>query len=222
MRQLYHTPLSPFCRKARMHLWEKGLEFALVCENPWEHQLEYFSATPAGEVPVLVEANGTAVCGNHAIAEYLEEAYGGPSLLGHTPVARAEARRLVDWFDHKFDFEVTQKLLFEKIFKRFLHSGPPDSEAIRRGKEYIHYHLDYIAYLVTDRTYLAGDGLTLADLAAAAHLSALDYIGDVPWDYNARAHEWYGLMKSRPSMRCVLLDRVGGLKPPVYYEDPDF
>lgn len=222
MRMLYHTPLSPFCRKIRMLLKEKGLQFELVNENPWDRNLSLFALNPAGEVPVLVEDNGSVISGAYAIPEYLEESYPQITLIGATSAERAEVRRLVDWFDHKFDFEVTQKILFEKVFKNYFGGGEPDSRALREGKNQILYHLDYVGYLATERYFLAGEHLTLADLTAAAHLSALDYLGDVPWDYNKAAQNWYALMKSRPSMRCILAERVRGVRPPVYYEDPDF
>lgn len=222
MRQLYHTHLSPFCRKIRMLMREKELEFELVCENPWDKKLDLFALNPAGEVPVLLEDDGTVVSGAYAIAEYLEEKYPQITLLGTTPAERAEVRRLVDWFDHKFDYEVTQQVLFEKVFKNYFHGGEPNSAAIRNGKHHMLYHLDYVGYLAHERYFLAGDNLTLADLAASAHLSALDYLGDVPWEYNTAAHNWYALMKSRPSMRCILIERVRGVRPPVYYENPDF
>lgn len=222
MRMLYHTHLSPFCRKIRMLLKEKGLDFELVCENPWDRNLALFALNPAGEVPVLVEEDGTVVSGAYAISEYLEEIYPQITLIGTTAGERAEVRRLVDWFDHKFDFEVTQQVLFQKVFKNYFNGGEPDSRAIRDGKNQMLYHLDYIGYLANERYFLAGDHLTLADVSAAAHLSALDYLGDVPWDYNQAAHNWYALMKSRPSMRCILIERVRGVRPPVYYENPDF
>jgi glutathione S-transferase len=219
---LYHTHLSPFCRKIRMLLKEKGLEFELICENPWDRNLEFFALNPAGEVPVLVEENGTVISGAYAIAEYVEEMYGTVTTIGNTSAERAEVRRLVDWFDHKFDYEVTQNILFEKVFKRYSQCGEPNSATIRIGRNNMLYHLDYIGYLANERYFLAGDAPTLCDLAAASHLSALDYLGDVPWDYNPAARNWYALMKSRPSMRCILIERVRGVRPPVYYENPDF
>lgn len=222
MRLLYHTPLSPFCRKVRLALREKNLPFDLLQENPWEKNLQFFALNPAGEVPVLVEEDGTVISGSYAIVEYLDDIYPDHPMLGRTPSERAEVRRLIDWFDHKFDYEVTQNILFEKVFKRLMNYGPPNSSAIRTGKDNIFYHLDYIGYLSNERYFLAGDTLTMADLAGAAHLSALDYLGDVPWDYNLAAQQWYALIKSRPSMRSVLADRVHGVRPPEYYEDPDF
>jgi glutathione S-transferase len=222
MRRLYHTHLSPFCRKIRLLLKEKNLDFELVCENPWDRNLEVFALDPAGEVPVLIEENGTVVSGEYAISEYLEETYPEITLIGTTPAERAEVRRLTGWFDHKFDYEVTQNILFEKVFKHYVYHSEPNSATIRTGKTNMLYHLDYIGHLAKERYFLAGDNLTLADLAAAAHLSALDYLGDVPWDYNAAARNWYALMKSRPSLRHILIERVRGVRPPVYYEDPDF
>ena len=222
MRMLYHTNLSPFCRKVRMLMKEKGLEFELVCENPWDRKLDLFALSPAGELPILVEEDGTVISGGHAISEYLEEAYPQITLLGTTLAERAEVRRIVDWFDHKFDYEVTKNILFEKVFKNYLGGGEPNSAMIRQGSSQMLYHLDYIGHLARERYFLAGDNLTMADIAAAAHLSALDYLGDVPWDYNPAAHTWYALLKSRPSMRCILSERIRGVRPPVYYENPDF
>lgn len=222
MTLLYHTPLSPFCRKVRMLLREKNIEFELVNENPWDRNLDFFALNPAGEVPVLVEENGSVISGAYAICEYLEEAYPDITLLGNTPLERAEVRRLVDWFDHKFDFEVTRNILFEKTFKHYFGEGEPDSSRIRQGKQNLGYHLDYIGHLASERYFLAGQHLTLADIACASHLSALDYLGDVNWNHNVSTRNWYALMKSRPSLRSILIERVRGVRPPAYYEDPDF
>jgi len=222
MLKLYHTPLSPFCRKIRMLLKEKDLAFELVNENVWDRRREFFILNPAGEVPVLVDENHTVVSHSTSICEYLEEVYPEQNFLGTTAADRAEVRRIIGWFDTKFHEEVTQNLLFEKIYKRLWQYGEPSSEAIRAGKRNIMYHLDYIAFLTKDQQWLAGDKITVADMAAAAHLSALDYLGDVPWEHNAKAKEWYAIVKSRPSFRHILMDRVMGVKPPSYYENPDF
>ncbi len=224
MRILYHTPLSPSCRKIRILLREKELEFDLVQENYWERRADFFALNPAGEVPVLLEPDGTTVCGGYAIMEYLEEAYrdNNKRYIGGSISERAEVRRIIDWFDQKFDIEVSQNILFEKMFKHLMRYGEPQSDAIRAGKKNMLYHLDYIGYLTADRHYLVGEAMTLADIAAAAHFSALDYLGDVPWEHNATAREWYALMKSRPSIRAVLIDRVPSCRPPKHYEDPDF
>ncbi len=222
MRTLYHLWLSPTCRKVRIVLVEKKIEFQMRVESVWERREEFLALNPAGEVPVLVEPDGTALSGSDAICEYLDEIHPEPALVGHHPVERAEVRRLVAWFDHKFSREVTENLVDEKIMKRFLGLGSPDSEAIRAGHANIHNHLDYIAYLTERRQWLAGDSLTLADIAGAAHLSTVDYLGDVPWGDNETAKDWYARIKSRPSFRPLLEDLIPGTKPPKHYRDLDF
>jgi len=223
MRRLYHIPLSPFCRKVRVALAEKGLGFELRTELPWDRRPEFLALNPAGEVPLLVEEDERIVIpDSQAICEYLDEAYPDKPLIGREPVARAEVRRLVAWFDHKFHHEVTTLLLYEKVNKRLMAGGAPDSAAIRAGLSNITYHLDYIGYLIERRNYLAGDDFTLADIAAAAHLSCIDYIGDVPWDHCQPARDWYARVKSRRGFRGLLADHVAGVPPSRTYADLDF
>ena len=222
MRTLYHLWLSPFCRKIRVLLAEKKLEFQTEVEPVWERRHGFLALNPAGDVPVLVETDGTVVCDSTAIAEYLEEVCPEWPMIGDAPAARAEVRRLVAWFDRKFNSEVTENLVGEKIVKRLSAAGQPDSSAIRAGHTNIQYHLDYIAYLMERRTWLAGDRLTLADIAAAAHLSCVDYLGDVPWERHPGAKDWYARIKSRPSFRSILADQVPRMTPPKAYADLDF
>jgi len=222
MRTLYHLWLSPSCRKVRIVLGEKGLGYELKTENLWERRPEFLAMNPAGDVPVIVEEDGGVYSDSMAICEYLEERYPNPVLLPGGAAERAEARRLVAWFDVKFNHEVSQNLIGEKFLKRFLKMGEPNSRALRAGKANVHYHLDYVGWLSERRNWLAGDSFSLADIAAAAHVSALDYLGDVPWDDHPPAKEWYARIKSRPSFRPILADHIPGEPPPKHYADLDF
>jgi glutathione S-transferase len=222
MRTLHHLWLSPTCRKVRIVLAEKGLEFDMKVEKTWERRREFLALDPAGEVPVLVEEDGMVIADAVAIVEYLDECYAEPALLGRGPGTRAEVRRLSQWFDRKFNSEVTENLVGEKITKRFLGLGEPDSTAIRAGSANIHFHLEYIGWLTERHRWLASDDLSLADISAAAHLSAIDYLGDVPWADHAPAKDWYARIKSRPSFRAILGDHIPGCPPPPHYADLDF
>lgn len=230
MATLHHSPFCPNSRFIRLALAEMGMEPALVEERPWERREEFLRLNPAGTTPVLVEQSGLAVPGAAIIAEYLDETRGlglsGRRLLPDTTGARVEVRRLLHWFLVKFDAEVTEYLVTEKIYKRFMKSdaggGPPDMGAIRAGRTNVRYHLKYIGYLIGHRRWIAGDELTYADLAAAAHLSCVDYLGDVPWEEDEMAKDWYARMKSRPSFRSILADRVPGMGPAAHYADLDF
>ncbi|UCH72775.1 MAG: glutathione S-transferase family protein [Rhodospirillales bacterium] len=222
MRILYHLWLSPPCRMIRLLLATKEVAFETRIEKIWERRSEFLTLNPAGTVPVLVEADGTVIAGHRAVAEYIDEAYPDPPMIGTDPVGRAEVRRLVDWFDRKFGEEVTTNLVDEKIMKRFLRLGQPNSSAIRAGQINIRHHLEYIGWLCERRNWLAGDAFSMADIAAAAHLSAVDYVGDVPWNDHEAAREWYARVKSRPAFRPLLADAIPGCPPPKHYADLDF
>ena len=222
MRVLYHLWLSPDSRKVRVALLEKGLNFELRAEYIWERRDEFLALNPAGDVPVLVESNGSALSGSNAICEFLDEVHPDPPLIGRQALWRVEVRRLVHWFDEKFDSEVTENLVGEKMMKRLLGQGAPNSKAVRAGHANIHHHLDYIGYLTERRIWLAGDTFSLADITAAAHLSTIDYLGDVPWKEHKEAKDWYARVKSRPSFRALLEDNVPGAPPQRHYANLDF
>ena len=222
MRTLFHLPVHAPSRAVRIALAEKRLDAELVVEKIWERSDRFLAINPAGEVPVLRDSDGTIVPHAWVILEYLEETYTDRPLMGPSPIDRIETRRLYDWFERKFASEVSEALVTEKILKRLLKSGHPDSKTIRAGKENIHYHLEYIAYLAERRNWLAGDAFSLADAAAIAHLSAVDYLGDVPWEEHEGAKQWYARAKSRPSVQPLLADTVPGRPPPPHYADLDF
>ncbi|MEP5728581.1 MAG: glutathione S-transferase family protein [Sulfitobacter sp.] len=221
MARLFHVPLSPFCRKVRLSLAEKKIEVELVEERYWEQDPDFMRRNPAGKVPVL-RLDGIMMAESAAICEYIEETRPEPSLLPSGPIERLEVRRLVSWFDDKFHSEVTSKLLYERVNKKVMKEGYPDSKNVKAGAKAIKYHLDYMAWLLDHRRWLAGDKMTLADFAAAAHLSALDYISDVDWNRSEVVKDWYAKIKSRPAFRALLADQVPGFPAPPHYNDLDF
>lgn len=222
MRKLYHYWLCPLSRKIRIILAEKKLPFELSLIKPWDIPRSFLALNPEGLPPVLTEDDGKSIVNAYAIAEYLDEVYFEPSLLGRTSSQRAEVRRLSAWFDEKFNAEVTHTLVFQKVLRRRMTKGGPDSAAIRVGNAAIHDHLSYIAWLCDRRKWIAGDEFSLADISAAAHISCVDYLGDVPWEKHPAAKLWYARVKSRPSFRDLLNDGVPGLTPPPHYTNLDF
>ena len=227
MAKLYHHPLDPHSRFIRLILAEHGLEPDFVEERVFERRQDFLLLNPAGTVPVLVEEDGTIVPGAGPIAEYLEETRGeARRLMPETPADRAEVRRLVEWCNVKLYSEVSHWLVTEKVYKRFMSAaqggGAPEMELVRAARSNIRHHLRYIGYLVGHRNWLAGDALTYADLAAAAHLSCVDFLGDVPWAEDEMAKSWYARVKSRPSFRALLTDRVAGITPADSYANLDF
>ena len=221
MARLFHVPLSPFCRKVRLSLAEKKIEVELVEERYWEADADFLRRNPAAKVPVL-RLDGIMMAESGPICEYIEETRPDPSLMPKDAVARLEVRRLVNWFDDKFHHEVTSKLLYERINKKVTGQGYPDSRNVKDGARAIKYHLDYMAWLLDHRRWLAGDRMTMADFAAAAQLSCLDYISDVDWSLSAPVKDWYATMKSRPAFRSILADQIFGFPQPPHYANLDF
>lgn len=231
MHQLTHYRLCPFSRSIRLALGEIGLDVALLEERPWEWRAAFLALNPAGELPVLALRGGPILCGAYAISEFIaEEVRSHPNdglsvpLFPGNREERAEVRRLVDWFHRKFDREVTRELLIEKVYPRQGAATPraPDAAILRAIRTNLLHHMGYIAYLADQRKWLAGDSLSFADLAGAAHLSCVDYLGEIPWDDFPAARLWYQRVKSRPSMRGILADRIPGAPPPLHYTNLDF
>lgn len=221
MARLFHVPLSPFCRKVRLSLAEKKVEVELIEERYWENDPDFLRRNPAGKVPVL-KLDDKMLSESSAICEYIEETRPDPPLMPTDPLGRHEVRRLVAWFDDKFHTEVTSKLLYERVNKKVTKQGYPDSSNVKAGAKAIKFHLDYLGWLLDHRRWLAGDVMTLADFAAAAHLSSLDYISDVDWTRAPVVKDWYAKIKSRPAFRSILADQVSGFPPPSHYADLDF
>lgn len=227
---LHHHPFCPHSRFVRLLLAEYGLEPELVEERVWERRPGLLALNPAGETPVIVEEQAPSVPGAAIIAEYLDETRGlalaERRLLPEDPLGRVEVRRLTAWFHEKMFVECTEPLVRERIYKRYMKAhqggGPPDATALRAARANIRYHLKYIGWLAKGRNWLAGQRMTHADLAAAAHLSVADYLGDVPWDEDEDAKEWYARLKSRPTFRGLLNDSIPGMPASKTYADLDF
>jgi glutathione S-transferase len=230
MPTLIHAPFCPHSRFIRLAAAEMGMEMTLQEERSWERRPEFLEINPAGETPVMIEEGAPSIPGADIIAEYIDEtrglALGDRRLLPEQPAPRIEVRRLTQWFNHKFFAEVSGPLTHEKINKRFMRpgegGGSPDMPSIRAARANGRYHLQYIGWLTSRRNWLAGDQMTYADLAAAAHISCADYLGDMAWDESEGARAWYAKMKSRPSFRPLLADRVAGMAPAATYENLDF
>ena len=214
----------------RVALAEHGLEARLIEELVWERRPEFINLNPACTVPVLVAEGEPAIPGAGVICEFLDEAYGldrgDHHLMPQTLRERIETRRLLAWFNDKFHAEASGPLVMERIYKRFMPEqdggGPPHAETLRAARMNVRYHLAYIGWLASSRDWLAGERMTYADLAAAAHLSVIDYLGDVPWAEDDAARHWYARMKSRPSFRALLADWLPGVPASPTYMDLDF
>lgn len=225
MAILLHHKLDPASRLARLMFAEYGQSVDLEEASPWKRDERLAAVNPAASIPVIEEQGQPPVIGMLAVIHHIEEQFGAlaaGSLVPHERPARAEMWRLFEWVMVKFNDEVTRYLLEEKIGKRETKSGAPDPSALRAAKANLSEHMHYFAYLLATRRWLGGEQMTLADFALAAHLSAIDYLGDINWEQTGETKDWYARIKSRPAFRPLLGDRVVGMPASACYADLDF
>ena len=221
MSRLYHIPFSANCRLVRLALAENKVSFRLVVEAIWERRDGFLALNPEGQVPVFINEQNLKICGASVIIEWLDENM-DISLIGSEIDIRCESRRIMNWFLNKFSNEIDNTIVYEKIMKGFIGKGNPDANILRVGRKNLKIHMEYIDWLSKNRDWLAGNEFTIADISAAANISIIDYLGEINWKEYSSAKDWYARIKSRPSFRKILEDKIPGLLPPKYYNDLDF
>lgn len=225
MPRLLHHPLDPASRLARLMFSEYGVPVDLEEFRPWTRTPEILELNPAATAPILIEGEEPPVVGMLAVLNAIESRYAPDSVAGLIPPLpdeQAEVWRLIEWVILKLNDEVTRYVVEEKIIKRDRRAGTPDPAVLRVAKANLNEHLQYFNWLFATRQWMAGSAMSLADFALAAHLSTLDYLGDVPWDTAGETRDWYARIKSRPAFRTLLTDRVVGMPAHAGYADLDF
>lgn len=204
---------------------EYGIAVDVEDIKPWLRDTHILELNPAATVPILIDEGQPNAVGVLAVLHAIEDRYSPAAVAGLFPAQpkdRAEMWRLCEWVLLKFNDEVTRYIFEEKIIKRDRPGATPDPSVLRVAKANLGEHLQYFNWLFATRQWIAGDVMTLADFALAAHLSALDYLGDVNWDSAAETRDWYARIKSRPAFRTLLNDRIGGMPPHSGYANLDF
>lgn len=224
MKRLFHWSFDPAGRLVRLALFEKEEAAEYVTIAPWETSREIARLAPGATTPALIDTGSEGrviVMGTQAICEHLEDTCAGRRLLPAGLADRAEARRLWRYCEDGFA-EVNATLLAERVGLAVRRNRAPDSAALRRGAHALRGRLTFLNALVEIRGNLAGRALTLADMCAAAHLSCYDYFGDLEWDSVPDLKDWYARIKSRPSFRALLEERLDSTRPSAHYADLDF
>ncbi len=224
MPRLLQHRLDPASRLARLMLAEYGVPVDLEEVKPWLREAHILEMNPAASGPIMIDDGEGPIVGGLAIVHAIEERWSPSAVAGlfpATPSDRAEMWRLLDWVLLKLNDEVTRYVFEEKIVKRDKR-GTPDPAVLRVAKANLVEHLLYFNWLFATRQWLAGETMTLADFALAAHMSTLDYLGDVAWETSEETRQWYARIKSRPAFRTLLNDRVAGMPAAAGYADLDF
>mgnify|MGYP001146112703 CR=1 FL=1 len=220
MRTLFHYPLDAFGRIIRIFLYERSLDYQPIEEYPWNRKKVFSENHMFSDLPTLVENDTLVIQGAYSIIEYIEYNYRMQSKGSIRN--KIEIDRIASLFNTYFFAEVTHKIIYEKIIKKYVEKAAPDSSSIRKGSQNIAKYFEYIAWLMNRRNWLAGDDFSLADISAAAHVSCLDYVDSIEWEKFPEVKDWYVRVKSRPSFREILNDKIPNIKPPEHYVNLDF
>lgn len=220
MRTLFHYPLDAFGRIIRIFLYERSLDYQPIEEYPWNRKKIFSENHMFSDLPTLVENDTLVIQGAYSIVEYIEYNYRAQNKGSIRN--KIEIDRITSLFNIYFFAEVTNKVIYEKITKKYIEKAAPDSSSIRKGSQNIAKYFEYIAWLMNRRNWLAGDDFSLADISAAAHVSCLDYVDSIEWEKFPEVKDWYVRVKSRPSFREILNDKIPNIKPPEHYVNLDF
>ena len=195
MYQVISATPSPYARKVRIALLEKGIPFELLTEVPWDSTTSTPKYNPLEKLPVLVCADGTSVYESRFILEYLELKHPAPALLPGDLEGHLAAKRLEVLCDGVCDALV---LMF---FERMRASTTQSQQWIARQQRKVDGGLKEIARLVGQHQYAVGDRFSLGDIAAA---TVVGYIS-VRWPSMAWREAYPDLaahsdrMEARPS-----------------------
>ena len=222
MYKLFYLPLHTLSRAAKLILYEKKLEFVTINEPIWQRRLEFLKINPEGSLPVTIDDRGINIIGVLNLVEYLDDNNVGEKFIGVDPLYRLEVRRIFKWIESKMHREVVDNIIEERVFKKIMGKGRPSSEALKAGRANLDNHLKYFEWILKKRTYLAGETLSAADILYAATLSSLDYLDEISWDKFIFSKKWYALMKSRPSFRDILDEKIYDIAPSKHYNNLDF
>lgn len=221
--ELYYNPVCPFSRQASIYLQELDIDFIRIREDYWLRSEKLLSMNPACSLPILVINEHLIIKGIYPILEYLHDTYDQFAyFMGSTHEIKAETRRVIAWFNDKFYLEVSKVLINEKFIRLVRHLGEPRTQFLKAAKANLKCHMNYMGQLLHQDNFFISEHISCADIAAATHLSILDYFSEIAWEHWPDIRHWYSLLKSRPSFQPVLHDRISGFVPPQYYNNLDF
>jgi glutathione S-transferase len=169
--------LSPFVRKVRAALAEKGIEYRLVPVVPFGVSEEFRRISPLGKIPVFEEDDGFTVCDSSVILAYLERTRPSPALYPADARELARALFLEEWADTRL-IEATGPVFFERFVAVRLLKREPDEELIRTClEERQPAAFAWLETALAGREFAVGTRLSVADLALASPFVNLVHAG---------------------------------------------
>jgi glutathione S-transferase len=195
---LYEHPLSPYARKVKIALYEKGLPFERrSLKQPDFVGDDFTSKSPRREVPVLVDGDLTIV-DSTIICEYLEDLHPEPKLYPSSAAERARVRMLEEVADTQLE-----AILWGMYEIRFFNraSGELADRLIAAGTSGIEHHFDWLEGELEGREFFNGDAFGIADISLVPHLGGAAFFGVKAGPSRPRLARWVKEVRARASVQ---------------------
>jgi glutathione S-transferase len=205
---IYGGAISPFVRKVRVVLAEKGIPYELEQVNPFTPPPEFLAISPLKRIPVLRDSDlpePNTLPDSSIICDYLEHKYPNPPLYPKDPFQRARALWFEEYADSIMASNVGSGLFFERIVKKMMRQQPDESVCQKTLTEKLPPLFDYLNKEVADKPYLAGDAFSIADISIGTIFVNYAHAGEV-----LDAGNWSALAKyvanihARPSFKALI------------------
>jgi glutathione S-transferase len=214
MPTVYGIAFSPFVRKVRVAMAEKGLAYDHDPVIPVNVSAEYRKISPLGKVPAYRDGDRT-LCDSSIICAYLERTHSTPSLYPSDPYDYARALWFEEYADGGMSAVIGPKIFFQKVVGPKFFNQPTDEAVLKKAvEEELPPMFDYLESQLGDgATTLVGKQFTVGDIGVCSLLVNYKEAG-----YEVDAKRWPKLAKyvaanhSRPSFKAVMEEEAGMLQ----------
>ncbi len=188
---------SPFVRKIRVMLLEKGIPFSLLEDIPWNQDSKAPQYNPLGKVPILIDEQGKTWFDSPVIAEYIEALHAKHMLIPPGKIGAVEVRQLEALADGIVEAGIA--IFLER--KREIEMQNPDW--VTRQHEKIKRGIAALENILGDNNWLHADNFSLADISVGVVLEWLNFrLGDLGWQNDApKLAVYLERLKGRPSFQ---------------------
>lgn len=205
---VYGGLLSPFVRKIRVMLTEKGVPYQLDQVNPFAPPPAFLEISPLKRIPVLRDTDlpePNTLPDSSIIADYIEHKFPQTPLYPRDPFARAQVLWYEEYADTTLAVAIGPGVFFERVVRKMMRAQCDEAVVAATIRDKLPRIFDYLEREVTSKTYVVGNALSIADIAISTHFVNFSHAGEAVdakrWPELARYTQ--GIL-ARPSFKAML------------------
>ena len=205
---VYGANVSPFVRKVRVVLAEKGQDYKLEQVSPFSPQPEFLAISPLKRIPVLRDTDlpePNTLPDSSAIADYLEHKFPKPALYPSEPFPRARAIFYEEYADTQLAQTLGPGVFFERIVKKMLRQQPDEAAVAAVLRDKIPPIFDFLEKEIGTKHFFVGDMFSIADVSMGSMFVNFEHAGETVdakrWPNLAR---YVAAIHARPSFKALI------------------